>query len=118
MRRQIAAVVAGALITGSWAAVPASAQTPAWSVVPSANRVGDNFLNGVSCVSPVACMAVGYRGRGNGFSTLVESWDGARWSVVPSPNRARTTNELLAVSCVSPVACVAVGGSGFAVGGA
>ena len=59
-----------------------------WSVLPSPNRgtTGDNF-DSVSCVSADVCTAVGAFGNSSDVTrTLVESWDGAHWSVVPNPN--------------------------------
>jgi hypothetical protein len=43
--------------------------------------------------------------------TLVESWDGVTWSVVPSPNPGAlgTPNDLYGVSCISANSCTAVG---------
>ncbi len=88
---------------------PASAQTLIWSVVPSPNpAVHINVLNGVSCVSVNRCMAVGYHGNRFISDTLVESWNGASWSVVPSPTPAAIST-LNGVSCVSATACTAVG---------
>jgi hypothetical protein len=60
-----------------------------WSIVPSpspspAGRGGDT-LAGVSCLSPTACIAVGSHGFPE--KTLIESWNGSTWSVVP-PERA------------------------------
>jgi hypothetical protein len=84
-----------------------------WSVVPSPNRgTSENVVYGVSCASASACMAVGfYRDVSKDLGkTLIESWDGTRWSVVPSPNRAGS-NGLGTVSCASPTACMAVGTS-------
>ncbi len=81
-----------------------------WSIVPSPDQgAGDNQLNGVSCAAAATCTAVGYyRPTANSTRTLVESWDGAHWSVVPSPSPA-SSPVLNAISCVSPVACTAVG---------
>src|SRR5690348_18232190 len=74
------AVLAGLVLLG--AAGPASAQALTWSVVPSPSPgpggAGD-ALNGVSCVSAAVCAAVGFHGT----KTLAESWNGARWTVVP-----------------------------------
>ena len=83
-----------------------------WRVVPSPNRSKYNALGGVSCVSASACTAVGWHGPGapTGPSTLVESWNGATWSVVPSPNPVAGGGGILSgVSCVSASACTAVG---------
>jgi len=69
-----------------------------------------NELDGVSCVSATACTAVGsYSSGGANTRTLVESWDGANWSVVPSPSPAPSYNQLDGVSCVSAAACTAAG---------
>jgi len=81
--------------------------------VPSPNgtsRFGSNILDGVSCASEDACTAVGYH-YGNGFSprTLIESWDGTRWSVVPSPSPTTSTELLDSVSCASEDTCTAAG---------
>ena len=65
-----------------------------------------------SCVTPRACTAVGFHGLLPG-RTLVETWNGTKWTVVPSPNAgpASAANILESVSCVSARACTAVGGS-------
>jgi hypothetical protein len=83
-----------------------------WSVVPSPNPgSGGNTLSGVSCVSAAACTAVGTRADNTDLvpKTLIESWNGTRWSVVPSPNRGSDGDPLSGVSCVSATACTAVG---------
>src|SRR5205814_7559011 len=51
--------------------------------------------------------------------TLAESWNGRRWSVVPSADRGSRGSVLAGVSCAGPGDCVAVGydvgtGSGHA----
>jgi hypothetical protein len=102
---------AGAVLTGLMllgAAVPASAQSAAWSVVPSPNAgVAGSRLEGVSCVSAAACIAVG----SYGVKALIESWDGTSWTGVPSPNpgSGRNTDSLNDVSCTSATTCMAVG---------
>lgn len=82
-----------------------------WSVVPTPRLAGTGSdLSGVSCVSADACTAVGaVSPNGTALSTVIESWDGTRWSVVPSPPPG---GGLSGVSCVSPGACMAVGFSG------
>ena len=86
-----------------------------WSVVPSPNRGGSHggsFLYDVSCVSATACTAAGtyiHTSTSGGHNrTLIESWNGTSWSVVPSPSRG-TESFLDGVSCVSATACTAVG---------
>jgi hypothetical protein len=83
-----------------------------WSVVPSPNRgTGNNVLSAVACVSAADCTAVGsYRSSGASPSkTLIESWHGTGWSVVPSPSRGTHDNALGGVACVSAANCTAVG---------
>jgi hypothetical protein len=63
-----------------------------WSIVASPNR-GSNFsvLNAVSCTSTLGCMAVGTSSTPNvtgSDKTLVERWNGTKWSVLASPNPA------------------------------
>ena len=85
----------------------------AWSIVPSPNNgspTQDNLLNAVSCSGPSACVAVGDYYTGSTDQTLMESWNGSVWSIVPSPNTSPTqANDLEGVSCSLPMACVAVG---------
>ncbi len=85
----------------------------AWSVSPSPNEPsGANFLHGVSCTSSVSCVAVGdYYESSNVEQTLVESWDGTAWSIVPSPNTSGSSDALSGVSCTATTDCMAVGAS-------
>jgi hypothetical protein len=84
-----------------------------WSLVPSPNPGIEAIFNGVSCVSSKSCVAVGTVLVEPTLQslTLVESWNGTEWSVVPSPNPGSSFNSLNGVSCVSHNRCVAVGGS-------
>ena len=69
-----------------------------WSAVASPNPDGffGAVLNGVSCTSRTACTAVGVKESGSTYGhktfggTLIEQWDGTRWSVVGSPNPTRS----------------------------
>lgn len=80
---------------------------------PSPVAADSSGLQGVSCGSVTACMAVGGYAAGGPFgqgTALAEKWDGARWSPQRLPVPAGTTESgLAAVSCTSPAACVAVG---------
>jgi hypothetical protein len=83
-----------------------------WSVVQSPDPAGspDSELNGVSCTTPSACTAVGYAVIGTSHDTLVESWDGGSWTIVPSPGAPGSTiDDLLGVSCTGATSCAAVG---------
>jgi hypothetical protein len=83
-----------------------------WSVVPSPSPgVVQNDFYGVSCLSTSDCVAVGDTDNGGGtvFRTLVASWNGLSWTVVPSPNETNGNNILYGVSCNGPSSCAAVG---------
>ena len=86
-----------------------------WSIKPSPNTSSNqnSSLSGVSCTSPSACTAVGSYSPGNPDLTLIESWNGSTWSIVPSPNSSSNAqyNLLRGVSCTGPTACTAVGTS-------
>ena len=81
-----------------------------WTVVPSPDEgSGDNSLSGVSCASPVLCLAVGTAVAGTDQS-LVEQWNGSAWSIDPSADNGLTQpNSLAAVSCPTTTFCAAVG---------
>jgi hypothetical protein len=62
----------------------------------------------VSCTSAAACTAAGdYTNSSTYARTLIETWNGTRWSLVPSPNR-RADSYLDGVSCTS-TACTTAG---------
>ena len=83
-----------------------------WSSVPSPNRNGNNFLNGMSCASAAACTATGTYGRSNGhYLPLIEAWNGTRWTIraSPAPGTAAGNDALYGVSCTSATTCTATG---------
>jgi photosystem II stability/assembly factor-like uncharacterized protein len=89
---------------------PSPAVRPlAWSYV---SMPGDssNTVLGVSCASPVFCVAAGQSGPNAASTTLIETWDGKHWSITPSPNSG--VSGLNDVACLSPANCVAVGSTG------
>jgi hypothetical protein len=63
-------------------------------------------LNSISCVSEIACTAVG--SAGGDPSDLVERWNGSTWSVDPGPQVPPGT-ALDGVSCTSDGSCTVVG---------
>ena len=69
-----------------------------------------SVLSAVSCASKVSCVAVGSSdvSPAGDYVTLAESWNGAAWTIEPTPNPAKGS-QLLAVSCTSATACTAVG---------
>ena len=82
-----------------------------WAVVasPDSSGVQPNELRSVSCVSATSCMAVGWYATGGVDQTLIESWNGDSWTLLPSPNGSALNNLLHSVSCVSQSRCIAVG---------
>lgn len=65
--------------------------------------LGDDDLLAVSCASTTSCLAVG---------TIVQHWNGSRWSIVHSPfhfNGANAPGVLRGVSCSSKDICEVVG---------
>jgi hypothetical protein len=85
-----------------------------WSIKPAPLPPGASagVLNGVSCTSPRACMAVGwYKNSAGGQDTLAETWNGTAWSLRAAPSPSAKRNALNGVSCTSASACSAVGSS-------
>jgi hypothetical protein len=84
-----------------------------WRIVPTPrpHEGSGGALNGISCTSPSACVAVGYAAgsSGNSLGTLIERWNGTSWSIQPTPTSANARAYLNGVSCTSPSACTAVG---------
>jgi hypothetical protein len=85
-----------------------------WKVVPSVDpAVGvhqTSTLDGVVAISASNAWAVGfYEKRTTSFRTLIEHWNGAKWSVVPSPNADSGENALAGVAAVSASDIWAVG---------
>ena len=93
----------------------AASATPVWSIVPSPNPTGstETGLNGVSCPTLTSCFAVGQSGTsmfGSDDKSLVERWNGSRWSLMTSPNPTGSSNvQVSAVRCRSTTNCFAVG---------
>jgi hypothetical protein len=91
----------------------------AWSVIPSPN-VGpevDNTLAGVTAVASNDVWAVGTQQPTSLTDphTLILHWNGAAWTIVPSPNDGGSTvdNHLLAAAAVASNDVWATGFSGF-----
>jgi hypothetical protein len=82
-----------------------------WSIESSLdNSTNNNFLSDVSCVSASSCKAVGVDTPASGPNqTLVESWNGRKWTIMSSPNRGTGDNGLTGVTCRSASSCRTVG---------
>jgi hypothetical protein len=81
-----------------------------WSIASTAGIPGDAFFSGVSCAGGNFCVAAGEdlsRGAAHA-QPLIESWDGARWSM-DATSRAGGAAVLLGVSCAGSSDCVATG---------
>ncbi|HEX4492440.1 MAG TPA: hypothetical protein VH914_14615 [Acidimicrobiia bacterium] len=93
-----AAVWNGTKWTGKKVPVPATA-------------TGGGTLNGVSCASATACVAVGSVSVA-GSVPLAASWNGTRWKLSkPHAPKASPSSEFWGVSCATSTSCVAVGES-------
>jgi hypothetical protein len=105
----VALVLAGAGLAAVGGS-SASAASPAWSVVPTPSRSGasDGSLRAVSCASASQCFAVGTEGTGIDPQTLIESWNGSRWSIVKSLSVGISGSSLDSISCTSAW-CMAIG---------
>lgn len=84
------------------------AGTGSWTVQSTPNHGRPSDLNGVSCRSGAACVAVGGTqpslGSGPAGRTLTELWNGQSWSQSNS-----TYGSLAGVSCWAANGCMAVG---------
>jgi hypothetical protein len=90
-----------------------------WTGVPSPNLGHDvNELLGVAAPDATYAFAVGERNAASGrVRTLIEQYDGAFWSIVPSPNRGPGASFLSGVAAVSSSDAWAVGTRDLASGG-
>ena len=79
----------------AWSPAPTTGKFPGEPEFPR-GAFGRPELNGVSCISPSFCVAVGTHGNsgipGGTRQPLVESWNGATWSPVPSPETRPGSN--------------------------
>jgi len=82
--------------------------------IPSSGESG-TFLSNITCISSSSCIAVGSSvpkwknvEEEEERKTLVESWNGSSWAIVPSTN-PQPFSLLSAISCSASTACTAVG---------
>jgi len=105
-----AALALAPLAAGTPAASAATAlRCGAWTVVPSPHA---GSLGGVAATGPHDVWAVGSYDASGAYRTLIEHWNGTRWSVIPSPDPASgalTKNVLGAVVALSRTNAWAVG---------
>ena len=84
-----------------------------WNVVPSPNPGSTFYSQGEArAVSANDIWSVGNAVNNNGvFHTLIQHWNGTKWSIVPSPNVGSNNNFLNSVTTVSANDVWAVGTS-------
>lgn len=82
-----------------------------WTKISApASNMGDDVLNGLASHSENDVWAVGFTLLENKMQqTLIEHWNGAQWSIVPSPNIAGYSNYLNAVTAPAENDAWAVG---------
>ena len=82
-----------------------------WTVTPNPTQspVVPVTLNGVDCVSPSQCTAVGTAANestpANVTETLAEDWNGSTWSLETTPNEGANGTWFGAVSCAGASQC-------------
>ncbi len=76
---------------------------------PNPGAPGANGLDGVSCASATACVAVGSSNLSGTATPLAESWNGTSWTLTKVPNDTLASSGLNGVSCASATFCLAVG---------
>jgi hypothetical protein len=86
-----------------------------WSRVPSPNASRIQVLESVRTVSAGDAWAVGFyaTNRDEAIRTLIEHWNGRRWSRVPSPNPSAGPSGLSALSGVTAVSARDAWAAGF-----
>jgi hypothetical protein len=91
-----------------------------WSIMHAPRPAGATLtgLADIACPRPISCFAVGWYGVSSPPSqtrTLVEHWNGHRWSVLTSPTpRLMTSLGFTAVACPQPISCFGVGSTATA----
>jgi len=109
------AIVCAALLLAVVVGDPASASRSdaptRWSIVPSPNEAGANWLVAVDASASNDAWAVGYYIGDEGlYETLSMHWDGSAWTLVEPLNMGRGTGDwLFGVAAVSPFEVWAVG---------
>jgi hypothetical protein len=84
-----------------------------WTPVELIADIGDterDFLS-ISCPRTTFCVAVGIAFSSVGGYPVMETWNGARWSVERLPSSGNAAQALFGTSCATASACVAVGTS-------
>ena len=102
---RILACAIAVVVAVLWA--PGAAAASGWSIqsTPNPTGVSASALEGVSCPSATACIAVGdINGISGPVGPLAEQWNGTAWSIQANPQGQSLTG----VSCTTATACTAV----------
>jgi hypothetical protein len=104
--RNLTALTAAAVVITLSSGGVASASGGGWVLQSVAPPNANSELNGVSCTSPTACLAVGEAYK---EAPLAYAWDGTSWTRSYPVKPASIEGQFLAVSCFSAVRCMASG---------
>src|SRR5688572_29444763 len=96
-RQRSLAMVCVALSIAVVVGVPPKASAQAaigWSIVPSPNEEGANWLAAIDASAGDNAWAVGYYiGYEGRYETLSAHWDGSAWKLVETPNVGKETGD-------------------------
>ena len=88
------------------------AVTPAGASPTAPAATSGRILSSVSCPQVSSCWAVGDQAASGVTRTLIEHWNGRKWSLTASPSVAGSADTFLSgVSCPAELNCWAVGGA-------
>src|SRR6266540_6141137 len=91
-----------AVVAGLPAESNAQGRAVRWSIVPSPNEEGYNWLVDVDASAGNNAWSVGYYLENGVYETLAERWDGSAWTLVDTPNPGPNGDWLYGVAAVSP----------------
>jgi len=86
-----------------------------WTITPSPNTALPlNNLFSAWCTTRTSCAAAGYAMNSSGTETktLIATFNGSTWTIIPTPNTKSPLNELYGYSCAAVTSCYVVGVSG------
>jgi hypothetical protein len=99
-----------AVLSGAPAGASPAGRATRWSIVPSPNEEGWNWLTAVDASAGDGAWAVGwYTPPDAQLETLALRWDGSAWTLVDTPNVGTNGDQLYGVAAVSSSEAWAVG---------
>jgi hypothetical protein len=118
MKRYFFGLLSAVLVINVASLANAAIETETKLTMPTPKNALHSAATSVSCISTINCIAVGYQevffskflSSAKVKQSLVMSWNGKRWAIVPSPNLGlNESNVLNSVSCTSTGYCKATG---------